>query len=87
MLFFGPGPLACLQQQVHRRFQTHTKEVHEFLAGRESTGGKAVLIMDADASQVISMRCAIHGTEVNHQQGNTYLCAVCFELSGKKHSG
>jgi len=46
-----------------------------------------VLIMDADASQVISMRCAIHGTEVNHQQGNTYLCAVCFELSGKKHSG
>jgi hypothetical protein len=42
--------------------------------------GDAVLVMDADASHVISTRCAIHGTEMDHQQGNTYFCAVCLGL-------
>ncbi len=43
----------------------------------------AAVVMDAEASHEISMRCAIHGTEMDHQQGNTYFCAVCLGLSGE----
>ena len=47
---------------------------------------EVVLTIDADASQVVSMRCAIHGAEMDHQRGNTYFCSACLGLSGKKHS-
>lgn len=44
------------------------------------------LVTDVGASQVISMRCAIHGIEMDYQQGNTYFCAACLGLSGKNNS-
>ena len=40
----------------------------------------------ADISQVTSTRCAIHGTEMDYQQGNAYFCAVCLGLSDQEHS-
>lgn len=46
----------------------------------------ATLVMSANTSQVASMRCAIHGTEMDYQRGNTYFCADCLGLPGKKHS-
>jgi hypothetical protein len=46
----------------------------------------AASVMDADASHVISTRCAIHGIEMDCQQGNTYFCAECLGLADERHS-
>jgi len=62
-----------------------TLEVHA--QPQPNTDASDVMLnIDADVSGAVSTRCAIHGTEMDYQQGNTYFCAACLGLSDKRHS-
>jgi len=41
----------------------------------------AEIVSVAKASQVISMRCAIHGTVMNYRRRSTYFCAECLGIA------
>jgi hypothetical protein len=44
----------------------------------------AVVALDAQAPNAVSMRCSIHGLEMDYIKGNTYFCPACLGLTDKK---
>jgi len=42
---------------------------------------EAGIVSTAEASLMISMRCAIHGTVMNYLRKSTYFCAECLGIT------